>query len=176
MSSKIKATYIVAFFILLFHVSACSDPTENKKIVQKTQEINRVSSEMNKEEAKQAEHHVFLSTFFEGSNSIKQASFGCEDKIYTIIEFKNYPPKLHQVEVEWKDPHGEVRELNNFPYFVSGEVAHAWSSLSLHRSVGAGMLQWINPAAGMEEFIGNWTVTVTVGDIINEAITFEVLC
>jgi len=165
----------VAFFIFLFNVSACSDSAENNKsLVQKTKEVSHSSSEEN--EAKESEHHIFLSTFFEGSKSIKQTSFGCEDKIYTIIEFKDHPPKLHQIQIEWKDPHGEVRERNDFPYFVSGNVAHAWSSLSLHRSVGAGMLQWINPAAGMEEFIGDWTVSVKVSDIINETVTFEVLC
>jgi len=37
-------------------------------------------------------------------------------------------------------------------------------------------LQWINPAAGMEEFIGDWTVSVKVKDKFDQKITFEVLC
>jgi len=96
--------------------------------------------------------------------------------VFAVIEFENYPTKLHQIEVEWKDPFGKVREQNDFKYFITGVQAFAWASLKLHRGTGAGLLQWINPAAGMEEFIGEWTVDVKVGDIIQETVTFDVLC
>jgi len=160
--------------------AAFNDSTENDKSklhsIQKSEEVEQSDSAAKSANEKKAEHNIFLTNYFDESKSIRQTSFGCEDKIYAVIQFTNHSPKLHQIEIEWTDPHGEVRELNNFPYFISGEIAHAWASLSLYRSVGAGMLQWINPAAGMEEFIGNWTLSVKVGDIIHENITFEVLC
>jgi len=117
-----------------------------------------------------------MNYYFNSKNTLQKSNFSCEDKVFTVIEFNHYPAKLHQVIVEWKDPLGEVRERNDFKYFITGEQAFAWASLKLHRGAGAGLLQWINPAAGMEEFIGEWTVSVTVGDIIKETLNFEVLC
>lgn len=105
-----------------------------------------------------------------------QKSFSCDDQIYLTIKFANHQPKLHQINISWKDPSGEERENNSFPFFVTQKESTAWASLKLHRSVGAGMLQWVNPAAGLEEFIGQWTADVKVGSILNETHNFEVLC
>ena len=105
-----------------------------------------------------------------------QTSFACDDQIYLTIKFANHQPKLHQINISWKDPNDQERENNSFPFFVTQKESVAWASLKLHRSVGAGMLQWVNPAAGMEEFIGQWTVNVKVGSLVNETKEFEVLC
>ena len=105
-----------------------------------------------------------------------QTQFSCEDSIYLAIKFANQEPKLQQIKVVWTDPNNTEREFNDFPFFVSDKESLAWASLKLHRSVGAGLLQWVNPAAGMEEFIGTWTVKVNVGDLLNKELNFEVLC
>ena len=110
------------------------------------------------------------------NSRLKETSFNCDDQIYLSIKFANQEAKLNQIEVSWKDPNDQEREKNNFPFFVSEKETFAWASLKLHRSVGAGMLQWVNPAAGMEEFIGEWTVDVKVGSILKDKINFEVLC
>jgi len=164
----------------LAFLSACSEQSQSE--TPHTQSAKtKVSIDTNRDQTEaasnqEASYEVYLTNFFDNENSIKQESFSCEDKIFAVIEFKHFPEKLQQIEVKWEDPHGELREHNQFPYFTTGETAYAWSSLQLHRSVGAGMLQWINPAAGMEEFIGNWTVSVMVKDKFDEKITFEVLC
>ncbi len=106
----------------------------------------------------------------------QQGAFNCDDQIFLNIKFANHQPKLHQINIDWIDPNGTEREKNSFPFFVTEKESLAWASLKLHRSVGAGMLQWVNPAAGMEEFIGEWTVNVTVSDLLTQQLSFEVLC
>ncbi len=117
---------------------------------------------------------VYLNT--NPKSAPQEGAFNCDDQVYLTIKFANHQPKLHQINISWKDPNGTERENNSFPFFVTEKESLAWASLKLHRSVGAGMLQWINPAAGMEEFIGIWSVEVQVGDLLNKTLTFEVLC
>lgn len=109
-------------------------------------------------------------------NPSSQKSFNCDDQVFTVIKFANHKPKLHQINISWKDPNGTERENNSFPFFVTEKETLAWASLKLHRSVGAGMLQWVNPAAGMEEFIGTWSIDVEVGSLLKRTANFEVLC
>ena len=41
---------------------------------------------------------------------------------------------------------------------------------------GAGMLQWLDSSAGMEEFIGNWKISISIDDVTVGESSFEVLC
>ena len=120
------------------------------------------------------EADIFLSTA--PAAQAHQGSFNCEDTIFMVIKFKHHQPKLHQIQIDWLDPNDQAREKNDFPFFVTEQESIAWASLKLHRSVGAGLLQWVNPAAGMEEFIGVWTVNVKVSNIVKQTLNFEVLC
>lgn len=166
--------YLALFFVtlsLLFTIG-CSEQTNNGSAVQ----YRVPHQQTTQEKSLPPENTLFLTDFFDRENSLHKSSFNCDDKIYAVIQFKNHPSKLHQIEIEWKDPTGETREHNRFPYFVSHEIDYAWAALQLHRSVGAGMLQWINPAAGMEEFIGEWTATIKIENLLEDKIVFEVLC
>jgi len=145
-------------------------PKETTQISEQTSSEQANSENINKSEPVA---DVFLTV---NPKDPAQTSFSCDDQIYLTIKFANHQPKLHQINISWKDPNDQERESNSFPFFVTQKESVAWASLKLHRSAGAGMLQWINPAAGMEEFIGQWTVDVKVGSILNETHEFEILC
>ena len=184
-TASVSAVFLI--ILLSLFVSACSESTsqlpensqQNATVkIQSASTINydKTHSENHSIEKKPAEYRIFLTPSFQGINSQKSQSFNCEDKVFAVIEFNHYPAKLHQLRFSWKDPGGEERELNEFPFFVTGDQTFAWAALKLHRSVGAGMLQWINPAAGMEEFIGTWTIDVSAEGLFEKKVEFEVLC
>ena len=149
-------------------------PSLNKETAEEVTQSSDIEQAAPKNENKpEPVADVFLSL---NPKDPAQTTFSCDDQIYLTIKFANHQPKLHQININWKDPNDQERENNSFPFFVTQKESVAWASLKLHRSAGAGMLQWINPAAGMEEFIGQWTVDVKVGSIINETRQFEILC
>lgn len=104
-------------------------------------------------------------------------NFDCEDKIYTVVELTNFELGKHKLSIIWTDPSETDRERTEYDFYVRDEnELRLWGWLSLSRARGAGMLQWVNPAAGLEEFIGPWTVTVRVDDKEIERKQFEVSC
>ena len=181
--------FFAAFFVFVL-VSACknedneiSSPAKQTTVIKgKAEPIQTVSvddegvstSAAVDEGETEKQAKVFLS--INPNEGVEQDQFSCEDRIYLAIRFKNQEPNLEQIIVTWTDPNGTEREKNDFQFYVSERESLAWASLTLHRSVGAGLLQWVNPAAGMEEFIGTWTVKVNVGEIVNQTKTFDVLC
>lgn len=89
-------------------------------------------------------------------------NFDCSDKIYIVVELADYPPGRHELSIRWIDPADTLREHTQYPFHVRERTTRLWAWLSLGRAQGAGMLQWMNPAAGLEEFIGPWTTEVRV--------------
>ena len=103
--------------------------------------------------------------------------FECTDKIFTIIELENFEVGQHQLSVRWIDPSGQQREHTQYPFYVRGPEEHRlWAWLLLSRATGAAMLTFINPAAGLEEFIGEWTVEVRVSNKLLDTSEFLVVC
>jgi len=83
-------------------LSACNTE-KNQADTKKKEEISTLAK--NSEViAEKPSYKTFFTTYFEGSQSNKQTSFNCDDQVFAVIEFNNYPAKLHQVEVEWRDP------------------------------------------------------------------------
>jgi hypothetical protein len=184
-SNFLRKFFTVLFmFAALANLTACGDNHETATMELKEAVVAKAGTNAegdnnqspNSEPAKEPITNIYFTRLFDNANSIPQESFHCEDKIFAVIEFNHFPAKLQQIEVIWKDPNDEVREHNRFPYFTQENQSFAWASLQLHRSVGAGMLQWINPAAGLEEFIGTWTVTIKIQDVLEEEKKIEVLC
>ena len=187
---KIKGCVIFAAFFMIiacqendipakkvdFEKKTLTEPTilkkENNQTLDDSKEISATTEKKPEDLTPVAD--VFLT--LNPNTRIPTTSFNCDDQIFLSIKFANQKSKLYQIEINWKDPNDQEREKNFFHYFVSKKESFAWASLKLHRSTGAGMLQWINPAAGMEEFIGNWSVDVKVGSLINKTLKFEVLC
>ena len=109
------------------------------------------------------------------SKQVKQ-SFDCSDKIYTVVELQNHALGKHELSIKWIDPVGELREHTKYPFHVVKQDTRLWAWLNLYRATGAGLLQWIDPAAGLEEFIGAWTIEVRVDNKRLTKQSFEVIC
>ncbi|MFT5571452.1 MAG: hypothetical protein ACI9FR_000366 [Cryomorphaceae bacterium] len=103
--------------------------------------------------------------------------FDCTDKIYTVLELENFAVGKHQFSVRWIDPAGQLREHTQYPFNVQNSTEHRlWAWLLLSRARGAGMLTFVNPAAGLEEFIGEWKIEVRVDDKLLDSGKFDVIC
>ena len=102
--------------------------------------------------------------------------FNCSDQIYTMVSFSDLRETTHTLIVDWIDPSGRQREhtVHNFRYF--GNPASIWAWLTLHPPRGAIALRLFNPSVGMREFIGAWTVRVTIDYQFLGRAKFEVLC
>ena len=102
--------------------------------------------------------------------------FNCSDQIYTMVSFSDLRETTHTLIVDWIDPSGRQREhtVHNFRYF--GNPASIWAWLTLHPPRGAIALRLFNPSVGMREFIGAWTVRITIDYQFLGRAKFEVLC
>jgi hypothetical protein len=106
----------------------------------------------------------------------ERSSFGCSDKIFTVVELSHLPKTKYDIAIVWIDPSNTERERSEYPFSVVAEETRLWSWLSLSPSAGAAMIQWINPAAGLEEFVGPWTVEIRINDRKITSKNFEVIC
>jgi hypothetical protein len=110
-------------------------------------------------------------------SSTKREHFDCSEQIFTVVELSQYPIGKHHLAVKWIDPGRGVREHTQYPFGVgkSGQTKlYAW--LELTRSAGAGLVAWMNPAAGLEEFVGTWDVEIKIDNRLVATRQFEVSC
>ena len=103
-------------------------------------------------------------------------NFDCGDKIFAVVELNHLPKTKYNLSIVWKDPSNTERERTEFPFTVAREQTRLWSWLSLAPSSGAAMIQWVNPAAGLEEFIGPWTVEIRINNKKISTKRFDVIC
>lgn len=125
-------------------------------------------------------HNVYFSLADEHGFPKKEPTneFDCTDKIYTVLELTNYPVARYELSILWVDPAGTSREHTQYPFNVRdiNKTTRLWAWLSLSRATGAGLLQWMDPSAGLEEFIGPWTVEVRINNKKIEIKNFDVSC
>ncbi len=104
-------------------------------------------------------------------------NFDCSDKIYAVTNLHGFDKGKHAIEFRWSEPNGETRERTQYDFFVREEPnVKLWAWLELTRGQGAAMFQWLNPAAGLEEFIGQWSVDLLVDGEKVASNRFEVTC
>jgi hypothetical protein len=96
--------------------------------------------------------------------------------VYSVLELTNHKLGKHRISFRWIDPSGTDRERTEYDFHVRDTNTRLWSWLSLKRAQGAGMLQWLNPAAGLEEFIGPWTVEIRLDGKKLATQVFEITC
>jgi len=137
--------------------------------------ISRASSEQNETEIS-AKVYFTLGDQHEFPQKEERKHFSCSDKIFTVVELSNLPKTKYKLAIVWKDPSQAERERTEYPFTVINQETRLWSWLSLSPSKGASMIQWINPAAGLEEFIGPWTVEVKINNKKISTKSFEVVC
>lgn len=101
--------------------------------------------------------------------------FGCNDKIYAVIDLTDLSDGSHQLQVDWTDPTGKTREHIDHPLHSSGTTRiTVW--LQLHPPKGAALFSFFNPAMGMDDFIGTWQVEINLDGKARLNQSFEVLC
>lgn len=108
--------------------------------------------------------------------ALAKSNFGCSEKIFAVAELNHYPRGKHDFSVRWIDPAGTVREHTQYPFYINTDDVRLWSWLSLRRGAGGSMLQWLDPSAGLEEFIGPWRVEVHIDAEKIASLKMEVNC
>ncbi len=104
------------------------------------------------------------------------AEFGCSDQIYAVITGNGLAKSRHLLEAVWRDPRGKDREHTRYPFVVRHDQERIWVWLKLHRPPEAALVQFMNPSAGMDEFVGEWRVKVLVDGRLIEQKKFNVVC
>ncbi len=109
-----------------------------------------------------------------------QETFDCTDQIFSVVKVHYYEEGKYNLEVEWLDPNQRQRERTEYPFTVPDPsiqpTTRLWSWLRLKRGAGAGLFQWINPSAGLEDLIGIWQLKVSINGKEVAKSDFEVSC
>ena len=121
--------------------------------------------------------NVWLSAEFENGWPVESSSnrFGCNDKIYAVIDLLGLEGGAHRLQADWTDPSGKIREHVDYPFNGAGSTRITiW--LKLHPPKGSALFSFFNPAMGMDDFIGLWELVIRVDDDTRFNTEFEVLC
>ena len=121
--------------------------------------------------------NVWLSTEFENGWPVESSSnrFGCNDKIYAVIDLLGLEGGAHRLQADWTDPSGKIREHVDYPFNGAGSTRITiW--LKLHPPKGSALFSFFNPAMGMDDFIGLWELAIRVDNDTRFNTQFEVLC
>lgn len=112
-----------------------------------------------------------------GPSPDKQSDFDCTEPIFTVLELSEYPAGKHHLGVKWIDPSRNVREHTQYSFGVSESgQTKLWAWLELSPATGAALISWLNPAAGLEEFVGTWDVEIKINNRLIAARQFDVTC
>jgi hypothetical protein len=104
------------------------------------------------------------------------ASFSCDDTVYAVAELANLRQGKHELLALWVDPGGRTRERTPLAFQARLASERVWVWLRLTRPAGASAISFLDPAAGMSEFIGQWAVTLTLDGARLDTLQFKVLC
>ena len=121
--------------------------------------------------------NVWLSAEFENGWPVESSSnrFGCNDKIYAVIDLLELEGGAHRLQADWTDPGGKIREHVDYPFNGAGSTRITiW--LKLHPPKGSTLFSFFTPAIGMDDFIGLWELAIRVDDDTRFNTEFEVLC
>ena len=121
--------------------------------------------------------NVWLSAEFENGWPVESSSnrFGCNDKIYAVIDLLGLEGGAHRLQADWTDPSGKIREHIDYPFNGAGATRITiW--LKLHPPKGSALFSFFSPALGMDDFIGLWQLAIRVDDDARLDTQFEVLC
>ena len=147
----------------------CAFLLSSSALANRAAESNTISEQSHKVYLSDADEHGF-------PKKDKKDVFECTEKIYSVLELSDYPVGTYQLSVAWIDPALDVRERTEYEFRVRESETRLWAWLTLSRATGASLLQWINPAAGLEEFVGGWKIEVSVNDQKLASSDFQVVC
>lgn len=123
-------------------------------------------------------YNIYLTTAANGSiePADKDRSFDCSDVIYLFVESASTEALGSELKAIWTDPEGKDR-VTIRREFTRGDGGYwSWSGLQLNRPAGASLLQFVDPAAGMSAFIGDWEVRVVVNQRNISTLGFNISC
>jgi len=105
-------------------------------------------------------------------------TFSCDDKIYAVLEVNlaDSGSGPRTLRATWRNPYGEDQEITEYPFQITNGNARVWVWLKLHRSGEAAIVQFLNPSAGKEEFVGQWELRMQVDEREVAKKSFEVVC
>jgi len=105
-----------------------------------------------------------------------ETEFSCSDKIFAVLELSGLSKQKHKLDAIWRDPHGKDREFTEYEFQTHSDNERIWVWLKLHRPAEAALVSFINPSAGMDEFIGQWELRLIIDDKPFETKNFNILC
>ncbi len=105
-----------------------------------------------------------------------ETEFTCSDTVYAIIETEDLAAGTHDIELQWFDPRGERQELTRFKAHSDGGATMIWAWMRLHGPDNSGLVRTFDPAHGMRDFIGQWTVKTYVDQRQVDTAHFDMLC
>lgn len=125
-----------------------------------------------------SDHHIFLTASEQEGVPLNEPAteFACSDKIYAVIEVSGLSRDIHKLDAIWRDPRGKDREHTEYEFIVGNDKERIWVWLKLHRSTEAALVSFMNPSAGMDEFIGEWELQLVLDNKLIDKRSFSVLC
>ena len=148
---------MIKYFLLAFYISICMFST----LVQAA-----------------PAHRIYLTASEQEGRPVTQpaAEFSCHDKIFAVIEIDGLSQGRHKLDAVWRDPSGQDREHTAYEFTSHGGSEKLWVWLKMHRSMEAAVVAFMNPSAGMDEFVGEWELRVFVDSKPINNKSFSVLC
>jgi len=108
--------------------------------------------------------------------STSSLDFACQDRIFAVLELDAKPRSRHKLVFLWQDPSGKVREQTQYPFTALQRHNRVWAWLKLSGSRGSVFMKWLDPNAGLDEFIGEWVVKYRLDGREVARKRFQVLC
>ena len=123
-------------------------------------------------------HKIYLTASEQEGRPLTQPAteFSCHDKIFAVIEIDGLSKARHKLDAVWRNPAGKDREHTAYEFTAHDGTARLWVWLKLHRSMEAAVVAFMNPSAGMDEFIGEWELRVAIDSKPIDVKSFSVLC
>ena len=123
-------------------------------------------------------HKIYLTASEQEGKPLAQPAteFSCHDKIFAVIEIEGLSQDRHKLDAVWRNPAGKDREHTEYEFSMRDSPTRLWVWLKLHRSMEAAVVAFMNPSAGMDEFIGEWTLSLAIDDKPIAIKSFSVLC
>lgn len=165
---KNKANNFVRFIFLCFIIYICSAASWSQSESAAESEATELTPKTD----------IFLTGANEHGGPLTESRtiFDCTEKIISVVNLENYSRGEHHLSVKWVDPYSQVKEHTQYPFTVRGQQTRVWAWLSFDRGAGAGALKFLNPAAGLEDFIGVWKIEVRIDNKPVGEDSFEVSC
>lgn len=124
------------------------------------------------------EHTIYLTKEVKDGVPLNKPreEFSCSDKIYAVLELNGLAKGRYHLEAIWRGPRGKDQEHTEYPFTAVRQKERVWVWLKLHRSPEAALVQFANPSAGMDEFIGKWKIRLLLNGKPVASKEFSVLC